>query len=160
VAVIVSPAENERFFTPEDCARLRKKIAHRLPGQPDAALRVIVSDVRAVLHDNEADRQGVGGGGDLFLAASLGAGVGLWALVGLLRRRMGSGAAAPPDLKPALLASRFGLPTGFWVFDRDFLAHRASVPPAAPGLPPTPTEPAGEAAVEDEDAPVAVQEET
>jgi hypothetical protein len=156
VEVIAWPAANERFFSSADAAGLRKKVAKRLAkGEKDAALREIVDDVRGAFQRNLADRQPSRESGEWFLAGTLGVGLGLWGLLALLRGRMRGGAAGESlDLKPALLAARFGSPAGLWVSDRPFLAHRAAVPPAPPQ---PPVEPVAEAHAE-EDAPVALQE--
>jgi hypothetical protein len=155
--VVAWPAANERFFTSADAAGLRKKIAQRLrEGKRDEVLREIVTEVRGAYHSSLADRQPARQTSDWALAGILGGGLGLWVLLALLRRRMGGGTEEARDLKPALLASRFGSPAGTWIYDRLFLAHRAAVPPAPPA-PQPPAEPAAEVPVE-EDNPVALQE--
>jgi hypothetical protein len=149
--VIAWPSQGQ-FFTATNCVELQRKIARRLEDrQPDAALGDVVSYVRATLQHNLADRQ-TQSDSAWFLAGALGVGVGLWALLGLVRRRMGA-EGEPLELKPALLAGRFGSPAGFWVYDRLFLARRAAVPP----VPPPPVVPPAETPA-DEDAPVALQE--
>jgi hypothetical protein len=158
-----------RFFPTSNAVELQKKMARRLQdGQAEGALEDAVSYVRATLQENRAD-QWSQADNEWFLAGALGAGVGLWVLVGLLRRRLGPrGAGESLDLQPALLAGRFGSPAGFWIYDRVFLAHRAAVPPGAlpgagasgsppPGAPVSPAEPSADVAADEED-PLALQE--
>jgi hypothetical protein len=158
---VVAWTTDGRFFLRSDAVALEKKMARQFQdGQAAEALRDAVGYVRDTLRKNRAD-QWSQAANEWFLAGALGAGLGLWALVGLLRRRLGPrGAGEPLDLKPALLAGRFGSPAGFWVCDRVFLAHRAAVPPAAPPVadaPASPGEPGADVAA-DEEAPVALQE--
>jgi hypothetical protein len=78
----------------------------------------------------------------------LAAGVGLWAILGLVSRRMSDrhphdGLLRPDEshLTPALLASRFGTPTGYWLYDRLYQSQPVAQEPISTasrhsGLPP------------------------
>ncbi len=160
VEVVVLPSQ-ERFFTTVDAAGLRRRVLkHLKAGEADAALKDIVKTVGDILQKSRADQQPALAGSEWVLAVALGSGVGLWGLVGLLRKRMRpAGAGEPLELKPALLAGRFGSPAAFWVYDPLFLARRASVPIGtpvadAPGSP----EVAGTDVPADEEDPVALRE--
>jgi hypothetical protein len=119
------------------------------PTGSDAALNEVLSRIESVLRTQAGDPNSVR---SLALVTTLAGGVAVWAVLALASRRIsvrqpGDPLASPqPSNTPAMLAARFGTPTGCWAYDRLFASPPpqpappsiASVPPAAqPGDPTT-----------------------
>jgi hypothetical protein len=122
--------------------------AMRPAAGPDAvlldALRAVGDGLRERTGDPNAVRIST-------IGAILAGGIGLWAVLALVRRRMaerdpdgGLFCPTPPDCQPAHFAARFGNPAASWVYDRLNQGPR-TVPPSAP----PPAVPAEVAAVSD-----------
>jgi hypothetical protein len=105
----------------------------RPPAGPDATLVNSLNEVESVLRSQAGDPNALRAS---TLGAILATGLGLWALLGLVSRRMADrnpqdGLLRPGErhLTPVLLAARFGTPTGYWLYDRMFQNQNRTVAP-------------------------------
>jgi hypothetical protein len=130
VEPIAWPPSHGRFFRSRDAAELRRKVGRLVAEKrPDQALAEAIRLVRHDFEANLADRQRAEPANEWFLAAAGGIFVGFWLVLRVARRRLeGAGPAEPPELTTALLASRYGSVTGYWLYDKLFLAYRGALP--------------------------------
>jgi hypothetical protein len=160
VIVVVYPAAQEQNFTPSDCNQLRRQLAHHLRRSgPDQALLAGVSEARALLEARR--RENAAPPTNLALVGVIIAGVlGFWVALGLMLRGLGAAdtGSAYQEIRgrgvllPALLGSMFGVPAGYWIYDKLFLAGpRSTTAPAGaePLLAAKEQEPAAEEAVDE-----------
>jgi hypothetical protein len=99
-------------------------------GDHDSALRVLVEHFRKAIDSRVAVEPSPLP--ILPAAAVVGGLVGLWVLLSLVRRMAARRDSGPPPsiYQPAMLGSLFGIPAGFWIYDRLFQLERARTPPA------------------------------
>jgi hypothetical protein len=130
VIVVVYPPAQEQNCSPGDCNQLRRQLAYHLGRSgPDQALLDGVSEARALLEGRR--RENAAPPTNLFLVGGIIAGVlGFWVVLGLMLRSLGAAdtGSAYQEIRgrgvllPALLGSMFGVTSGYWIYDRLFLA--------------------------------------
>ena len=103
---------------------------------PDAALLDAVAQINSTLRAHAADPNAVD---PLPVVILLSGGVACWLLLSLVQNRMARRAASAtpsetklPDRTPAILASQFGTPAAYWLYDRLFFDSSAAVRSRAP----------------------------
>lgn len=170
VQVVASPPSAEAYFSSYKQGQLRQLFEKRLAGSragqgrddaagaavgfawrarppagADAALLDALAQVRAGLRSQAGDPNAIG---PWPVAVLLAGTVGLWLFLTLIRNRLTGRAhdegVLRPDPTPALLASQFGTPAAYWIYDRLFPGLHAA-PPNPP--PPPPELPADDSAV-------------
>ena len=111
---------------------LRRPFAKRLTSDPDGNLKALIDHFRKAVHSRETPPPSPL---ETVPATILVAGmVGGWILLSLLRRATARRQAAVggeqvhPLYHPGMLGSMFGVPAGFWVYDRLFRVERPPVP--------------------------------
>jgi hypothetical protein len=139
-------------FKRED--RLRKPFARELGDNPDRALLLLVDHFREAVRSRSRDAAPPSPLETLPALVVVGGLFGLWVLLSLLRRWRArkeaalTGAPPGPIYQPAMLGSLFGVPAGYWVYDRLFRLERPrpSAPPAelVPPVPPHTPDPDAE----------------
>jgi hypothetical protein len=111
---------------------LRRRFAREIAEDPDHALSVLVDRFRIYVESRV--QRAPSPLGTIQAALVVGSALGLWVLLSLLRRARAlreAGATHEPVrglYQPALLASLFGVPAGFWVYDRLFRLERPTAP--------------------------------
>ncbi len=110
--------------------RMRKPFARELGKDPDGALLRLVDHFSVVVQERisppPSPLETLGA------AIVVGVLVGAWVLLFLLRRAIArrqaaaSGEPCRPIYQPAMLGSLFGVPAGFWIYDRLFRGERPS----------------------------------
>jgi hypothetical protein len=141
VITVVYPPAQEQTFAPGDCAQLRRQFAHHLGRSgPDQALLDGVSEARNLLETRH--RENAAPPANLVLVGGIIAGVlGFWVVLGLMLRGLGAAdtGSAYQEIRgrgvllPALLGSLFGVPAGYWIYDKLFLGGpRPATTPAGP----------------------------
>ena len=108
VAVVVWPPELRESFSDRRREKVRKLFAENLEKHPDDALK---KAVEYVLEHADAESSWFGWG---TVAIIVGAGLGLWLILGLIRMRMN---ATRPGIVPGLLGGMFGAMAGHWIYD-------------------------------------------
>jgi hypothetical protein len=107
---------------------MRKPFAARLAEDPDGALLRLVDHFRIVVKERVSPPPS-----SLETAPAailVGVMIGAWVLLFLLRRAVArrqaaaTGEPCPRLYQPAMLGSLFGVPAGFWIYDRLFRAER------------------------------------
>jgi hypothetical protein len=136
VTVVGWPGQRELDISSVKRENLRKYLARELPTDPNRAL------LGACDHFEEIGRSLQARPPTPFpLLAALvliGSLVGVWILLRFVRSRVIY--PAPPIYQPAMLGSLFGVPSGYWIYDRLFHAEHPLTPP--PSQHPEPTPPA------------------
>jgi hypothetical protein len=130
VEAVAWPPSHGRFFSSRDAKELREAVGRLVKEKrPDQALAEAIRLVRHDFESNLADRQRSEPANEWFLAAAGGIFVGFWLVLRVARRRLeGADPTEPPELTTALLASRYGSVTGYWLYDKLFLAYRTALP--------------------------------
>jgi len=109
-------------FTPEMLRQLQKKFEYDLGRNPDRALNRFLDRLEKDLRElhvspNSPLPEGMA---PLLMAILLGLAVVLLAVARRLPATTGSPADALVDERPAILGALFGVPAGFWIYDRLF----------------------------------------
>jgi hypothetical protein len=133
-------------FTKRD-TRMRRPFAAQLANDPDGALLRLVDHFRMVVKERVAPPPSPLETGPA--AILIGVMIGLWIVLMILQRAVArrqaavAGEPCPPLYQPAMLGSLFGVPAGFWVYDRLFRRERppAGMAVAEPHVPPPPEPP-------------------
>jgi hypothetical protein len=140
--------------------KMRIPFAREVGGDPDGALLRLVDHFRMALKERVSPPPSPLE--TVPAAIVIGVLIGAWVLLSLIRRAVARRQAAAtgepcrPLYHPAMLGSLFGLPAGFWIYDRLFRSER---PPVAKGdaEPPAPLPPEAPVA-EEASAPAEVTE--
>jgi hypothetical protein len=121
---------------------MRRPFVAKLENDPDGALLRLVDHFRMVVKERVAPPPSPLETGPA--AILIGVMIGVWILLMVLhravarRQAVASGEPCRPLYQPAMLGSLFGVPAGFWVYDRLFRRERPPAetaveePPAAP----------------------------
>jgi hypothetical protein len=124
VTIVLWPTDRYDVLGGGGRQSLRRAFLRDLADQPDRALRVGVDELGALLHKHftSGSTTALSGWGALIV---VGACLGVWLVLLTLRsrlRRAPEEATDPVERRPAVLATLFGMPAGYWVYDRLFRA--------------------------------------
>jgi hypothetical protein len=156
--VLTWPDEPAPLFRVEEGERLQKLLVRGVKEHdPEQGLVAALEELRSLLQAHEDGAVVPVGVNGYTMICIVGGLLGVWAVLVLVRLKLGSSTAEPhagPDMRPAFLGARFGSVAGHWLYDRLWPSFPRSSEPLAE----SPAEPAVEGHADGQQSPHANHE--